>query len=98
MKVALKHIKNVEILVPNQEEYHKIVSVVENNDKEKITKSGYVYNFKKIIILKNIFILTNSDDIPFLSEIVDHNPEFNFKVAALTEMSSKLMGLDTKKY
>ena len=35
MKVALKHIKNVEILVPNQEEYHKIVSVVENNDKEK---------------------------------------------------------------
>ena len=31
-----------------------------------------------------------------MSEIVDHNPEFNFKVAALTEMSSKLMGLDTK--
>lgn len=98
MKVALKHIKNIEILVPNQEEYHKIVSVVENNDKEKITKSGYVYNFKKDNhFKKNIFILTNSDDIPFLSEIVDHNPEFNFKVAALTEMSSKLMGLDTKK-
>lgn len=42
----------------------------------------------------NVLILTNSDDIEHLSEIVKSMPELHFYIAAITEMSQKLLNFN----
>jgi len=42
---------------------------------------------------RNILIFTNSDQIARLNELAEALPEFRFHVAALTEMSSKLLAV-----
>ncbi len=64
-------------------------------DKEKFGLLGYHYSFEKENTgKKEVAIFTNSDDVENLEDIVKAAPDFMFHVAAVTEMSSKLMGMD----
>jgi len=64
-------------------------------DKERYGLLGYHYDFKKENTgKKEVAIFTNSDDVENLEDIVKASPDFMFHVAAVTEMSSKLMAMD----
>ena len=64
-------------------------------DKGKYDYLGYYYNFEKENTgKKEVAILTNSDDLENIHDIVKALPDFVFHVAAVTEMSSKLLSLD----
>lgn len=57
-----------------------------------ISYLGYIYSFvRENKGNKDILIMTNSDQIEHLTEIVEQLPEYQFHIGALTEMSPKLM-------
>ena len=59
---------------------------------EMISYLGYIYSFvRENKGNKDILIMTNSDQIEHLTEIVEQLPEYQFHIGALTEMSPKLM-------
>ena len=62
----------------------------------EIVKSlGYIYPFKKENQHKaEALICTNSDRIAHIEKLVEAMPEMHFTIAAITEMSSKLMSMD----
>lgn len=56
---------------------------------------GYIYPIKRENNRqKKVLILTNSDAVEKLQELVEALPDFIFHVAALTEMSQKLMRME----
>ena len=64
-------------------------------DKGKYALLGYHYNFEKENTGKKAAVIfTNSDNVENLEDIVKALPDFDFHVAAITEMSSKLMAID----
>lgn len=64
--------------------------------KDYISKLGYVYPFEKMNEHKpEVLICTNSDRIAGLAELAEALPELHFNVAAITEMSSKLMSMSS---
>ena len=59
---------------------------------EMISYLGYIYSFvRENKGNKDILIMTNSDQIEQLTNIVEGLPEYRFHIGALTEMSPKLM-------
>lgn len=63
---------------------------------EIIQRLGFIYPFKKENRhRRQALICTNSDQIERFGEIVNALPEMHFHVAALTEMSSRLMRMET---
>ena len=57
---------------------------------------GYIYPFEKENEHKpEVLICTNSDRIAHIEKIVEAIPELHFTIAAITEMSSKLMSMDS---
>lgn len=60
-----------------------------------IRKLGFIYPFQKENAGRpEALICTNSDRIAELNKIVEALPEVHFSIAALTEMSSKLMSME----
>ncbi|MDI1802462.1 accessory Sec system glycosylation chaperone GtfB, partial [Staphylococcus aureus] len=56
---------------------------------------GYLYNYRsRNRYTKEIVILTNSDQLRNIKVLVETLPDFKFHIAAITEMSDKLMQLD----
>ncbi len=57
---------------------------------------GYIYPFKKECEYKpEVFICTNSDQIAHCRKLVEALPQLHFHIAAITEMSSKLMSMES---
>lgn len=78
------------VIVQNHPSYEKLrhLGVPEN----KMDELGYIYSFKK----KNLgrpsaLICTNTENVEHLKELLEGLPEMTFHVAALTEMSAKLL-------
>lgn len=64
--------------------------------KEMVGKLGFIYPFRrKNRRRKEALICTNSDRLEHCEEIARAIPQMHFHIAALTEMSSKLMSMDT---
>lgn len=86
------------IVVPNIQTYNKIISLLENNQhKEKILPLGYIYYFSNINnYSSNVLIFTNSDHIEHLEYLIEQLPDITFNIAAVTEMSSKLISFGEK--
>jgi len=82
------------IFVQNRESYNKLISL---GGDPKITKQlGYVYSYiRSNQGRKEVLICTNSDQIESLEYVVETLPEIHFNIAALTEMSSKLMSMSS---
>lgn len=83
----------IKVYVQHHTAYEKLISL--GASPEKVCELGYVYSFER----ENghgadALILTNSDNIEHIEDIVKAVPEMHFNIAALTEMSPKLMALD----
>lgn len=82
------------IMVQNKAAYNKLIEL--GASPEMVRLLGYIYPFKKGNNHKpEVLICTNSDRIAHLEKIVEAMPEMHFTIAALTEMSSKLMSMDS---
>ena len=80
------------IYVQKKESYEKLISLGASSDIVK--PLGFVYNYEGTNKYGNdALICTNSDQIESLTYLVEQLPEINFHVAAITEMSSKLLSM-----
>ena len=81
------------VYVQRRDSYEKLVSL--GASKDVVKPLGYVYPFERENRhLKQALICTNSDNIEHLTELVEGIPEVTFHIAALTEMSTKLMAYE----
>lgn len=97
MKLMLsKKLRGCRVIIPNENEFNSLISLIDEEHKTQMLKSGYVYKFLgQNHYTKNVLTLTNSDQIPNLEEIVNNLPHYQFHIVALTEMSQKLMELNS---
>ncbi len=78
------------VLVQHRAAYDKLIAL--GADAEMTAPLGYIYKFtKENSHGTEALICTNSDNIAQLDAIVKALPQVHFHIAALTEMSSKLM-------
>lgn len=81
------------IIVQKKAAYKKLLELGAST--EQISQLGYIYPFERENEYKmDALICTNSDQITNIEKIVAELPQITFHVAAITEMSSKLMSLD----
>lgn len=85
-----KRIKS--IYVQKKDSYDKLIRL--GAPKEILKPLGFVYSFSRENTYQNeALICTNSDKIEKAEELIHALPNMHFHIAAVTEMSSKLMGL-----
>ena len=81
------------IVVQDKEAYNRFISL--GADSSIMSCLGYIYPFARENRLgKKVLICTNSDQILHIEEMVKNLPNVHFYIAAITEMSSKLLALD----
>lgn len=82
------------VVAQNRTAYEKLLSLGANPDMVK--KLGFIYPFERENAHQpQALICTNSDNIEHGEEVVRALPQMHFHIAALTEMSSKLMGMES---
>ena len=82
------------IAVQSKAAYEKIEQLLAGKEHIPVLPAGFTYSFVRQNRGGNeALILTNSDQIRGLSEIAEALPELQLHVAALTEMSPKLLSL-----
>lgn len=82
------------IYVQNRAAYEKMLAL--GADPSVVKQLGYIYPFvRENGFKKEALICTNSDQVEHLKELAEALPDVKFHVAALTEMSSKLMSFGT---
>lgn len=80
------------ILVQKRDSYEKLMML--GADPEMVHRLGYVYPFARINRHgKNVLICTNSENVAHCRKIAKALPELHFHVAAITEMSAKLLSV-----
>ena len=88
---------NAEIVVQTKAAYDNLRRLVADQPQQQVQLSylGYAYPFQRLNKeRKEILILTNSDQLVEIESLIKGLPDFHFAIAAVTEMSSKLMSLD----
>lgn len=89
--------RNYSIMIPNRDEYLTIRQGLDDKERDKVIRGGYLYSYRKQNqFTRNILTLTNSDQLLCIEELVKSNSEYQFHIAAITEMSNRL--LDLMKY
>ena len=84
-------IRTQHILVPDMMNYTRMKQLIPPKYHEKLVNIGYYYTFlRENHLRKEALILTYSDKIEQLERLVQLLPMMTFRIAALTEMSSKL--------
>lgn len=86
-----------QIVIQDREEYLRIKEQIYGkiNTQVKVDYLGYIYNLKsRRSIDKSLLIVTNSDQIANLEEIVKALPDYQFNIAARTTMSERLLAYD----
>lgn len=98
MKIILEGqaTRTAEIMVQKLNSYERLLEL--GAPSSVLHKRGYVYPFRR----KNGYrpqalICTNSDQIEQCRKVVEALPKMQFHIAALTEMSSKLLSMDDYK-
>ncbi|MBZ5988000.1 accessory Sec system glycosylation chaperone GtfB [Leuconostoc gasicomitatum] len=87
------HGRTQKIIFQNKIDYNKVQNKYPHLA-HQLSYVGYIYPINKHDQDPNeALILTNSDDIEQITQIVEALPSVNFNIGALTEMSSKLMRL-----
>ena len=81
------------VMVQKRKSYDKLIEL--GADQNMVHKLGFIYPFVKENACKpEALICTNSDHIEHCEDLVKALPKMHFHIAALTEMSAKLTGLD----
>lgn len=84
------------IAVQKRDAFEKIRTLAV--DQTRFKSLGYIYpNVRKNKGRPEILIFTNSDQVEKIGELTDALPDVHFHIGALTEMSAKLLILETKK-
>ncbi|WP_251517143.1 MULTISPECIES: accessory Sec system glycosylation chaperone GtfB [Staphylococcus] len=87
--------RKFKVNVPSRLEYQTLMNYTQDSEKKFIRPSGYLFKYdKKNQHSENALIMTNSDQIEHIETIVMTSPNITFHIAAVTEMSSKLMNLE----
>ncbi|WP_414052152.1 accessory Sec system glycosylation chaperone GtfB [Macrococcus animalis] len=96
MKVMFESdMREFTVAIPDALEFNRVQNVVGHDVKHRIIQSGYLYRyFKKAQFGNQVITLTNSDQVEGIELIVQKLPYYEFHIAAVTEMSSKLMDLN----
>ena len=82
------------IIIPDKMTYEKALTLVPEDKKHKVLSLGYAYDFKENHGKpRNAFIATNSDQIERLEALVESLPDVTFQIAAVTEMSPRLLSM-----
>lgn len=85
--------RTAQIMVQMEHSYTRLLEL--GASREMVQKLGFIYPFqRKNKRRKEALICTNSDRIEHCQEIVKAIPQMHFHIAALTEMSSKLMSME----
>ena len=80
------------IYVQKKESYDRLIQL--GTSKEVVKPLGFIYAFSRKNTYQNeALICTNSDRIEKCEELIKALPNMRFHIAAITEMSSKLMSL-----
>ncbi|MCG7339008.1 accessory Sec system glycosylation chaperone GtfB [Staphylococcus sp. ACRSN] len=86
--------RHIMIHIPEQKEYESITSQLTSVERKQVIDSGYLYKYKKKNnYTKQALIMTNSDQIDNIEVFISECPDVTFHIAAITEMSTKLMNL-----
>lgn len=81
------------VMVQKRSAYERLMAL--GAKKDMIHRLGFLYPFEKENTGRaEVLICTNSDRIEHCEELVKALPQMHFHIAALTEMSSKLTGMD----
>ncbi|MBF0780169.1 MULTISPECIES: accessory Sec system glycosylation chaperone GtfB [unclassified Granulicatella] len=84
------------VLVQNKGVYQRLNELMNAEQKEKCQFIGNIYPIKRQNTLTpTILIYTNSDQIEQIEPLIQSLPMYYFNIAALTEMSSHLMALQS---
>lgn len=83
------------IIVQDKSTYDKMLSLLPDKAAQKVSYLGYLYPSKRDNQNgKDILILTNTDRVEVLEQLVSALQDFTFHIAAPTEMSPHLMGFE----
>lgn len=82
----------LKVVLPDPEQYQVLIQHTTNEELQNIIKGGYVYQFEQHSSYgNNVLIMTHSDQLLELDTIIQSNPNATFHIAALTDMSQKLL-------
>ena len=88
--------RTAEVLVQKRESYDRLLKL--GAPAELVHPLGFIYPFERENLYRpEALICTNSDQIEQCRKLVEALPEMHFHIAAITEMSSKLMRMDSYK-
>ncbi len=86
--------RKTKIIVQDANTYEKILRMVTPEQREAFTYVGLLYPFQRDNqARKEALILTNSDQLDYVENIIEDFPDMTLHIAAITEMSSKLLSL-----
>lgn len=86
--------RKTKILVQDKATYDKMLPLLTEAQKERVAYLGYLYPFvDQAKDPQQALILTNSDQLEGIDEILAHFPNLHVHIGAITEMSSKLTAL-----
>ena len=87
-------VRTKKIIIPNKATYERALELTDEKYHDQFMHLGYHYQFKRDNFLRrDALILTNSDQIEQVEAIVEALPDVTFRIAAVTEMSSKLLDM-----
>ena len=85
--------RTARVMVQKRQSYHRLLDL--GAPKDMVFGLGFIYKFKRDNGHRpSALICTNSDQVEHCHQIAKALPQMHFHIAALTEMSSKLMSMD----
>lgn len=82
------------IIIPDYATYERGLQLTDEKFHHKFSHLGYHYHFKRDNFVRpDALIVTNSDQLEQVEKLVESLPRVTFRIAAVTEMSSKLLDM-----
>ena len=82
------------IIIPDYATYERALQLTDEKFHHKFSHLGYHYHFKRDNFVRpDALIVTNSDQLEQIEKLVESLPRVTFRIAAVTEMSSKLLDM-----
>ena len=82
------------IIIPDYTTYERALQLTDEKFHHKFSHLGYHYHFKRDnFVRSDALIVTNSDQLEQVEKLVESLPRVTFRIAAVTEMSSKLLDM-----
>ena len=82
------------IIIPDYATYERALQLTDEKFHHKFSHLGYHYRFKRDNFVRpDALVVTNSDQLEQVEKLVESLPRVTFRIAAVTEMSSKLLDM-----